>query len=495
MAARVRRSHHSLCLLVAPCALTTGCLIANPDGLFFACDAGTCSYAADGALVTDTDAGGLPDAGGANDASNAPDAATALDAGVNPDSGISPDSGNETSDSGNSGFDAGPAPDSGSWGCSPGSVACQGGTQCCRVVDLSLGRAHSCAVFDDGTARCWGANAYGQIGDGLVSDAGETLPTTVGGTDQFSGLALNGDFSCAVTPAGAACWGLNNLAQLGIGSQGGHASSPTTVGVLASSPTALVAGRYHTCAISSGSLWCWGDNAYGEMGNYCTDYSPLPVPIPGLQSGVTEVAAGWGFTCAVVDGETKCWGYDCDGELGFNAGSCANGGYAGTPTPTAIPSLNGMAVTHLTANNTHACALVQGNLMCWGANESGEIGDGTYNDAFAPTLVVNAPSAVADVAAGWFHSCALTQGGVVYCWGDDENGQLGYVNSNGYGPAPASPVSTASGLGSVVVLRTGGNHSCALDSSGAVWCWGANNEGQLGDGTTNTSFVPVRVQF
>jgi alpha-tubulin suppressor-like RCC1 family protein len=446
--------NRSLCIVLFIAAAAGACLVANPADLYFKCS-------------TDSDCSTLDGGYGYH-------CADTVCQPITPDAGVC------------------------DVVCNPGYFRCSSAcADCCRVVDLSLGRAHTCAVLSNGGALCWGDNSAGQLGDGAGGpDASQLIPTPVAGSYSFSTIAANGDETCAATPGGEACWGTNNRGQLGDGQRGGYTTQPESVRGLSSTPVAVVEGLAHSCALDSeGALLCWGDNIYGEMGNYGSYYVTSALPVSGLDPGVTGVSAGWGFSCAIVGaGDLKCWGYDCDGELGFDGGDCSDGGYSGTPTPTDL-GLSG--VSRVSAKLEHACAVVQGSVLCWGYNYSGQIGDGTYNDAFAPTPANDAGmGVVADVAVGWYHTCALTEDGTVYCWGDDLSGQLGdgFADDNACGvrPYPSAPVS---GLGTVVLLRAGGSHSCALDADGSVWCWGANGSGQLGNGNTTSSSVPVRVQF
>ena len=196
--------------------------------------------------------------------------------------------------------------------------------------------------------------------------------------------------------------------------------------------SAIAARGSTTCAITglTGTVRCWGDNSHGQLGNKTNIDSLVPVTVKGL-SGATAIATGGSHTCALVSG---------------------------------------------------------GKVSCWGWNVFGELGDGIYDNSNVPVRVTGLTGAIA-IAAGYLHTCALLSGGTVQCWGYNAYGQLGDGTYNAGSNVPMS----VSGMTGATATAAGGGHTCALISGGSVQCWGRNSLGQLGNGTPNSSSVPVGV--
>ena len=255
--------------------------------------------------------------------------------------------------------------------------------------------------------------------------------------------------------------------------------------VAGSSASAVAAGQSHACAVTSGgALVCWGHNNRGQLGDGTTETRLTPVAVSGLESGVGAVFAGGEHTCALTSGgAVLCWGYNGYGQLG-------DGTTANRLTPVAVSGLASGVVAVVVGRN-HTCALTSaGAVRCWGWNGNGQLGDGTPSNRSTPVEVTGLGSGVIAVAAGEQHTCAVTSGGAVQCWGRNSSGQLG----DGTTTNRLTPVAV-SGLGSGVVAVVGGGlHTCAVTSGGAVLCWGWNDSGQLGDGTRGTDrLTPVAV--
>ncbi len=351
------------------------------------------------------------------------------------------------------------------------------------VTAIAAGGSHTCALTSSGGVWCWGRNFYGQLGDGTTT--ARSTPVAVSGLPSgVTAIAAGGFHTCALTSSGGVwCWGYNYYGQLGDGTPTAR-STPVAVSGLPSGVTAIAAGYYHTCALtSSGGVWCWGRNSYGQLGDGTTTTRSTPVAVSGLPSGVTAIAAGGVHTCALTSsGGVWCWGDNYSGQLG-------DGTTTTRSTPVAVSGLPS-GVTAIAAGYNHTCALTSsGGVWCWGANYSGQLGDGTTTTRSTPVAVSGLPSGVTAIAAGYNHTCARTSSGGVWCWGANYSGQLG----DGTTTTRSTPVAVSGLPSGVTAIAAGGFYTCALTGSGGVWCWGSNRYGQLGDGSYTDSSTPVAV--
>jgi len=267
--------------------------------------------------------------------------------------------------------------------------------------------------------------------------------------------------------------------------------TPLDVGAIAAvAAEGSVSVGGHICVLTtSGGVKCWGNNDYGQLGNGTTTYRDTPVNVSGLASGVTAIAAGGGFfgpshTCALTTGGgVKCWGANDAGQLG-------DGTTTNRSTPVDVLGLTS-GVTAIAASGRYTCALTTGGgVKCWGDNEYGQLGDGTTTNRDAPVDVSGLTSGVAAIAASGHHTCALTTGGGVKCWGDNSYGELG----NGTDTPSSTPVDVSGLTSGVTAITVGGDdYTCALTTGGGVKCWGFNTSATLGDGTIEHRNVPVDV--
>ncbi|MEZ4461521.1 MAG: EGF domain-containing protein [bacterium] len=394
---------------------------------------------------------------------------------------------------------------------------------------------HACAVTQSGAVECWGSDVSGSLAppagcqlpvpappeceigyvpsengcvdideclEATVCDPNATCTNSPGSFacecntgfmgDGFScapmptesvGLSAGTQHNCAIRSGAIWCWGDNNYGQLGDGT---NVSSPAAVQVgTATDWVEIASGSDHNCAINSaGQLWCWGANFGGELGNGMMDAgSSVPVRESTGASNWSKVTAGLTHTCALnTDGEIYCWGSGFSGQLGDGSTQSQTA----TPTRESTNATNWAAVK---AGTDHTCALdTAGTLSCWGANFNGQLGDGNAGvDSAVPVAVPGGPWD--KIALGGGHTCA-TSDGALYCWGSDIAGQIGI------GVGSETPVSAPTQVGTDTDWLTpvaGADMTCAIKTSGAFWCWGANFEGQLGLGDTNPRNVPTRV--
>lgn len=242
-------------------------------------------------------------------------------------------------------------------------------------------------------------------------------------------------------------------------------------------------GEVHTCAVTTeGAAFCWGLNAFGELGDGTDKIRHEPVPVSGLDKGVASISIGGDATCALTfSGGVMCWGRNAFGSLG-------DGTIMKRTTPGMVHGLDS-GVTSVTVGDHHACAIMtSGTVQCWGSNGFKELGDGTTDDRLKPVQVLGLESPIASVAVGGNHTCALTVSGAVKCWGANFSGALGRTTQDYSDDRPASVIGLEHG---VVLIAAGSSHSCALTTEGGVKCWGSNDSGQLGDGTTVDRAIPV----
>ena len=328
------------------------------------------------------------------------------------------------------------------------------------------------------TIYAWGANHFGQFGNGTTIPSTSPVPGPAG--TGWTQVAAGGAHACGVRIDGTLwCWGWNNDGQLGNGTAT-DSSVPVQEATGATDWTQVAAGSRHSCGIrGTGTLWCWGWNAYGELGDGTNNSSSVPVQV-GTASDWTRVTADR-HTCGIRGAGTLwCWGRNSDGQLG-------DGSYTDSNVPVQEAS-EATDWTQVAAGRGHSCGIRgTGTLWCWGRNADGELGDGSYSSSSVPVQVGTA-SDWTRVSAGAWVSCGIRGGGTLWCWGDNYYGQLGvgsYTDSN-------VPVQEATGATDWTRVVAGPFHSCGIRRPGTLWCWGLNVHGQLGNGTDTFSNVPVQ---
>jgi alpha-tubulin suppressor-like RCC1 family protein len=364
---------------------------------------------------------------------------------------------------------------------------------------VAAGLMFSCADSGFGSVYCWGANYSGQLGDGTTT--ARDKPVAVMNLHGARDIAAGVDHACAITNAGGVrCWGSNGLGQLGDGTFTDRLT-PVDVAGLTSGVTAIAVGSQYSCALlDSGQVRCWGDNFFDELGHGDPSLVSSPVPVDvKLAAGVTAVAiAATGgnlgddppHSCIVTTtGGVQCWGgLNFYGELGIPYGQVA-------PTPTEVTNLSS-GVKAIAVTGDHSCALTQmSEILCWGDNSSGELGDGTTSVGHyepVPTLPLNEVPISIAVSGGFAsigqpYTCAMTSSGSTYCWGANWHG------TQGTGDTDDSLVPRLTQIPKAVELTLSDEHACGRLPSG-VACWGDNLYGQIGNGTISFRTTPQQVQ-
>lgn len=363
----------------------------------------------------------------------------------------------------------------------------------------------------------------------------------------FSKVAAGNNHSCAIARGKAYCWGRNESGQLGDGTTtASQRPVPVVRTAMSGQVTDISVGFAHTCAIADATVYCWGNNNDGRLGNGSWNWVPSQVParveIPGK---VTDISAGYRATCAIADGAGYCWGSAVSGQLGNGQmGKDAWGNERHSTTPQRVQGgllPAGARFTSISTGTAHSCGVALSQAYCWGSGADGQLGSSGVTGSAAPVLVFSLLSPVTEIVAGrrstcaasapvmycwgtggpvpgtaasppvqvsstWFaqgasslemgrvdegavsndHACAVASRSVV-CWGDNVNGVLGRGSP---GVRSTTPAPVDADLGIPWGVATGGRHTCVMKES-EVRCWGSSDGGGLGDGTGQSSSTPV----
>ena len=396
---------------------------------------------------------------------------------------------------------------------------------------LALGDTHTCALKTDGTVWCWGAADDGQLGDGTQGDVNfrRIHPVQViQGAGKLTGvkaISANDHTTCALKTDGTVwCWGAGHLGELGNNTggddNGAFALEPVQVlqgGGFLTGVAAIDSGSRHTCALKTdGTVWCWGYDGFAQLGDatlgtgdYQTRLTPVQVVLGnGKLTDAVAISAGGQQSCAIRSGGSVwCWGDDFYGELGD--GTRGNGNNIRLKPVQVVQGTGKFTnATALAAGARHTCARKStGTVWCWGSDSRGELGDGTLGAALhlrlKPVRVIYAGGPLVNVtsmASLNNYSCAVQTTGAVWCWGADYHGQLGDGTRGGTGHVRLRATQVVYGAGhltGVAAISTGNAHTCAIKGAGTFWCWGWDGQGQLGDGTLGDSshnrLKPVQV--
>jgi alpha-tubulin suppressor-like RCC1 family protein len=359
--------------------------------------------------------------------------------------------------------------------------------------EVSAGGTHTCAIDNEADAWCWGRDLEGQLG-GNGSPSHHTEPVKVALPAKVESLSTGFDHTCVVdVNASGICFGTNNKGQLGRGG----ISPYETPGAVSGVPgfVEISAGRHHSCGIAVfGQPWCWGENDYGQIGTggpIGNGNEPIPVMVTGL-TRVTDIEAGVTHSCAVDDeGAAWCWGDNSRGQLGVDPNQLPE-----SSVPVEVVGINN--IIDITIGGLQTCAIDDAQrLYCWGNNNNGQLGRGTFSPMPhpVPALIevndVNGNSLPVRVADGGNnHTCFIVEGLTGYCVGSNISGQLASGHSS-----PSSTPSLVIGTNSSLDISAGYLHTCVIDGLGDAFCTGENGDAQLGDGSYNNRevLVPVNV--
>lgn len=401
----------------------------------------------------------------------------------------------------------------------------------------AIGYYEVCGVIDAKT-WCWGNNENGQLGDNTTNNS--LVPVRVlresgmlaGRTD--TGVAVGKQYACNISSNEVFCWGVNDRGQLGNGTTTGS-RKPIKVnhatGLAGKTLTQIATTEATTCVVASGDLYCWGDSRFGQLGinvgisswsNTSSTYyrtSPVKVSVIGKSVAanleVTKVAAtpNSRHICAVVvSGDSYCWGGNDQGQLGWSYNNYNDqyyprpiyrGGGIGTKTITDI-AVGGWINEGYSGFGGHTCAIADGSVFCWGANDEGQMGNGTAFSAspgngYTVPIIVNSnglpTTGMQQVGVGYWHSCAR-RGNEIWCWGQNYYGELGLGFTGSRRTTPQKlPTTTNELSGKTITDMAAGVYRVCVVADFSTYCWGNNDVGQIGDGTTVTRNTATEAYF
>ena len=373
-----------------------------------------------------------------------------------------------------------------------------------RFVAVSAGATSTCGLTDRGQGYCWGSDSAGQLGRGSARGRGATgpssrVPVAVRGP-AFTAITVGQDHACALSRDGVAyCWGSNEQGALGTGQRATINPVPTPVASKARFQS-IDAGTTRTCAVTlQGTVYCWGRFSV-PSGDPAGKSASVPTPVAG-SIRFRSVSVGLVHACGIgADSGVYCWGLNHFGELGRDPPNASLPNQSpGSPTLTA-------PVVSVGVSATGSCAVTaDGIAYCWGRNMFGELGNGTSTEQYTanpvPSRVVGAQR-WQQVSTGGGYTCGVTVQGVAHCWGLNAPDVLLLGSDSApdrcVGPPPrpcsAKPIPVAGGL-RFSQISAGGSHTCGVTSDGHIFCWGTNDYGELGTGSTEPAVNPVRVVF
>ena len=365
-------------------------------------------------------------------------------------------------------------------------LACSGGSCVVPVVSVAVGIGHTCAALSTGKVMCWGDNSLGQLGNGTTT--GESLkPVEVPGISNAAKVFSGGQHTCALTSnQRVRCWGSNFYGESGVGGSDIYAPNVTAItvtgGAELTSVTQLSTTTGFACALSGGTLLCWGANTESQQAKPAdTMNHPVATAVSGLGT-VAFFSIGFNDVMTFDGGSTlKGWGNNYSQQVS-----------AMTTNPIVSPASTTQSnVVELAMANQHGCLRLQsGDFTCFGSGYGGELGDGTPGGMQPPPGVAHTLK-INRVVSGVAHSCARGVDGHIYCWGDNQYGAIG----DGTTTTPRSVPTQVIGLGTDiadVVAGSSASHNCVIRQGGALLCWGKNDKGQLGTGTKGDNATQPR---
>lgn len=353
------------------------------------------------------------------------------------------------------------------------------------VIDIAPGSEHTCALAAGGFVRCWGANREGELGNGTTTPERDAWAATVV-AGRYTDISAGREFTCGVSDTGGVlCWGRGAEHQLGTGVARSELV-PTRADI--DGVRTISAGRAHACVTRAiGDVRCWGDNSRGQLGAGHTSVIAGPVAVASIgKLRNVEVASGGAHTCAAtIAGSLYCWGDNAAGQLGDGTLTSAP-----SPVQSQLTSLNRQAT--LTAGYRHACAITHtGETRCWGSNSFAQTAaPSTFGTWVTQATTASVLGTLRDVDGGRYHSCGIDGYGRAVCWGSNEFGQLG---NNASGSSASTAATRVANLGNVVSIAAGNSFSCAVDVEGSVFCWGDNRSGQVAGSASTLVTLPARV--